>query len=202
MNEGVYNIVCLTVFITIFSNCRNAENNNNKHYLDRLYKDNRFLIKEAYDSSGKIKLKQYFNKDTVPDGAMIEYYSNGKIAKWRWFRAKHKNPDCGIFYNEDGSFDTLKGKPFLAIGNDADQNPVIELINPPQVKFTIGYKDYYENKMIKKIYYDPILTDTISWVPLDEYKKTKGHEYIICFYIIDSVKNKILYQDSINLKER
>jgi len=167
----------------------------------KFYKQGRFLVKETYDSTGKIETKQYFNKDTTPDGAYTEYFDNGIIAKWIWFIPKYKNPVGGVYYYDNGVFDTFKGRPFLGTGNDSNNEPVIKLINPPQVKFRMGYKDIFNNKVVNEIYYDPILTDSISWVPLDEYKLTKGHKYRIYFYILDTLNKIFLFQDSINLKE-
>ena len=161
----------------------------------------RFLVKETYDRTGKIEAKQYFDKDTIPDGAAIEYYPNGKVESWIWYI--HNDPYCGVFFNEQGDFDTLKGNPFLdVICCNGNNDPDIKLINPPQVAFRLLFKDIYKKKVIKKIMYEPLLTDTVSWVPLDEYKYQEGHNYKIYFYVVDTVKTFLLYQDSLEIKEK
>lgn len=184
-----------------FLNCKNSSPKKKDAPVIKFFKEGRFLIKETFDSSGSILIKQYFNKDTVPDGAMIEYYPNSTIATWRWFLPKQKNPNCGIFYNENGTFDTLKGRVFLDLGEDKDHNPVIIFINPPQLKIRIGYKDVFKNKILKEKNYDPILTDSTGSVALDEYKYAKGHDYILYFYVVNTIDNKVLYNDSIYYME-
>ena len=158
----------------------------------------RFLIKETFDSNGKLLVKQSFNKDTVPDGAMMEYYPNGIIATWRWFIYSEKNPRCGVFFKENGSFDTLKGVPFL-VAQNPENSPGVEFINPPQIKFQAGYKETFKNQIIYQTIYNPTLTDSISFIPLNEYKYAKGHKYEVYFYIVDTVKKRSLYQDSLEL---
>ena len=168
----------------------------------KYYRQGRFLIKETFDSSGRLLVKQSFNKDTVPDGAMAEYYPNGIIAIWRWFIPKQKKPTCGVFYHSDGTFDTLKGRPYLDMGWDDRNEPVVEIIHLPYLTTQLGYKEIYKNRAIKNIVYDPIITDSINLVPLDEYKYVKGHEYKIYFYIVDTVQKRFLFQDSTHLAER
>jgi hypothetical protein len=157
----------------------------------------RFIVKEIYDSAGHLKIKQYLNRDTVPEGPMIEYNTNDVIIAWIWFVKGEKNPKCGVFYKEDGYFDTLKGQTFLGVGRDNHENPVIMAINPPQVKLMIAYKDFYKNKIFKEIYYtDPYRTDSMTLISLDEYKYRNEHKYKIYFSIVDSIKKTTLYTDS------
>jgi len=180
----------------------NRGNNKPSLQSNKFFIIGRFLVKETYDSTGKIKTKQYFNNDTIPDGAYIEYFDNGIIAKWRWYTAKHKNPYCGVFYSEQSTFDTFKGQPFLGIENNINNKPLIKLINPPQITVNLLYKDFYHGKVVNEIMYDPLLTDTVSWIPLDEYDHRQDHKYKIYFYIVDTVKASLLYQDSLEIKER
>ena len=188
------------MIILCFSNCGSRKIE--KPTTTKFTKKGRFLIKETYDSTNKPLTKQYFNNDTVPDGAAIEFYENGNIGSWKWFIPGKKNPTCGLFYHEDGSFDTLKGRPYLGMSYDVNHSPVVEVINPPQLKIEIGYKEIFNNIKVNGIIYDPTLTDTIAWVALDEYHYVKGHEYKIFFRILDTIQKKLLYQDSTHLAQR
>ena len=88
------------------------------------------------------------------------------------------------------------------MGWDEGSHPVVELINPPHLTIQLGYKETYKDRVIKNIDYDPILTDSIAWVPLGEYRYVKGHEYKIYFRIVDNVQKRFLYQDSTHLAQR
>jgi hypothetical protein len=194
-------LYCLVV-VVCFVNCKNKKDENDKKQTVRFLKEGRFLIKETYNRSGKISIKQYFNKDTTPNGAYIEYFDNGNICKWVWYIPNRKNPKCGVYFHSDGSFDTLKGRPYLGIAWDEIDDPVVKLINPPHLTIQFGYKEIYKNHILRYVTYDPILTDSISWVPLHEYKYAKGHKYKIYFCIVDTIQKRFLYQDSTNLAER
>jgi hypothetical protein len=161
------------------------------------------LIKETFDSTGKITIRQYYNADTVPNGAKIEFYNNGKIASWIWYSSKHKEPYCGVYYSEEGLFDTLRGIPFIDIVYKKDFDyPYIKTINPPNVALQLVYKDIYNGKIVKKTLYGPILTDSVAWFGLDEYKYQNGHKHEIYFNIVDTIKEYLLYQDSLEIIER
>jgi len=202
MKKNSIFIIYIPLLLFCFLNCRNSASKKVSLSHIEFIKKGKKLIKEIYDSAGKIEMRQFFNKDTIPDGAMIEYYSNGTVATWLWYAAKHKNPYCGIFYNEQAVFDTLKGKPFLGIENNKNNKPLVKLINPPQITVKLLYKDFYMGKVVNDIMYDPLPTDTISWVPLDEYGHKQDHVYKIYFYIVDTIKTSLLYQDSLEINEK
>lgn len=185
-----------------FLNCKNSSPKKNDTSATKYSKEGRFLIKETCDSSGRIIAKQYFNKDTVPDGALIEYYPNGLIATWQWYIANHNTPYTKIHYNVNGIFDSLIGNSFLNVVCCNDFNKtVVELINPPQTGIRLLYKDIYKGKVVYSDIYKPFLTDTVSWVVLGKYQYNKEHKYKIYFYIVDTLKRTLFYQDSSEIKE-
>ena len=65
-----------------------------------------------------------------------------------------------------------------------------KLINPPKLFINLIYRESYNEKILKKIKYEPIITDTICWVALDEYSFKKTHKYTIDICIIDTINNK------------
>jgi len=202
MNNYRFAFLCLTAISVGFFGCNNKRDEKRIKPAIKFFTEGRFLIKVSYDSTGNIVAKQSFDKDTTPDGAYTEYFKNGTIGSWRWFRRGQKDPICGVFYYEDGWFDTMKGRPFLEMGWDEINQPVVVLVNPPHLKIQLGYKEIYKNRILRNITYDPILTDSICWVPLDKYKYRIGREYKIYFYIVDTLHQAFLYQDSTHLAQR
>ena len=175
--------------------------NNNSHTIGnefKYYRSGRFLVKDSYDSAGKLVTKQFFNADTMPDGAEIDYYANGKIEKWKWFDPTSKYSYCVVYYNAKGGFDTFVGRPFIGTGYDHKHELCIELINPPNVNIKMGYVDFYNGKVMEQLAYPPSPTDTIAWVILDHYKHEDGHKYMLYYYFVDS-SNHILCESSIEL---
>ena len=182
------------LFSLLFYSC----NNKNKQYIKyEINKKNNknYIIKYLYNFYGNIIEKQYFNKDTVPDGPKIRYYPNGIISSWIWFRANHKNPACGIFYDRKGVFDTMKGSPFLDGGwTESNGETYVKLINPPQLGYIIEFEDFYENKLVEKRFYGAVVTDSTNYIMLKKYNYNKNHKYYIVFCVADTVKRVILHQ--------
>jgi len=113
MKNYSFTLFYFVAIIVCFFNCKNKTDEKTTTSITKFSKNGRFLIKETYDSVGKVATKQYFNSDTVHDGACIEYFNNGNIGSWKWYIPRQKDPICGVFYYEDGSFDTFKGRPYL-----------------------------------------------------------------------------------------
>jgi len=184
-----YSVLIILVFIIVYS-CKNGNTKEVQNNSFRYYDTGRFLIKESYDGSGRITTKQYYNKDTIPDGAEFDYYNNGKMKKWKWFDAKQKTPYCGAYYDSNGVFDTFKGDAILNVGNEDSSSLYVTLANPPNVKFIVTFDDSYKNKHINELIYDPIKTDSTSFIIIhrskDEFVYNKEHKYTLNFYIVDS----------------
>jgi len=109
------------------------------------------------------------------------------MKRWKWFRHSIKFPDCIIYYDTNGIFDTLVGIPFIASGYDLDNELCIGLINPPNIKFRLGYKDFYKDEIVKKVTFSPLLTDSIGLVNINAYHKfQKEHKYMLYFLVVDS----------------
>ena len=184
----IYSCLFLTFFC--FEKCRGKQLKN----LIKYSLHGRFIIKESFDSSGKITGRQYFNKDTIPNGAEIYYYPNGKIKHWKWFQ-NNKTPSCGVYYDTDGVFFAFRGNPFIDLGNETDTSVYVTLVNPPNIKFIIVYEDTYKSKVMKSLMFEPTLTDSTSWIVIDrnsnEFLYQKEHKYELIFYVIDE-NSKVL----------
>jgi hypothetical protein len=159
------------------------------------------ITKEVYNKKHHLVLKQYFTKDTVPNGIRIEYFSSGKLCNIRWFDSSQKEPICGVFYTEHGVFDTLKGSPFLDEWYNTQIEPCFKIINPPNVKYIIRFtdSDYVNDKIIKQ---SDFLTQDNDSTTIFRFNKKRferfegGHNYYISFCIIDTSKRRIAYMYS------
>lgn len=144
------------------------------------------LQKEVFDSNQKLLSKQFFDKDTIPFGALEEYYDNGKLAKWKWFNRSysfksgdsiafythggntpiqreeqkkddiHAYPDCIAYYDTLGQLDTFVGKPFIAIRLDTFGKTWMNIVQPPNTNAKIMYIDEVDNEVVKCAFYNPI----------------------------------------------
>jgi len=108
------------------------------------------LINEQYNSIGRIISRKWFNTDTVANGAEIFYYPNGKIEKWKWYNSDNAIPYAVVYYDTNGKYDEYKGIAFINAIKFDNKDVYIEMINPPNVKFLLGYKDSLGNKLVKK----------------------------------------------------
>lgn len=161
----------------------------------KVNKKGRFIVVEEYDSLQHIKNIKYFNSDSVTaDGPEFLYRPNGQLSKWIWFSPISKYPAVGVYYGDDGNFDSLKGFPIIGYAKTPEGKFAIQTVNPPKVSYALGFKDYFKNTVINKKAYYPFITDTTSWFTLDELSFEKGHKYNVYFYITDTLngKNKIL----------
>lgn len=151
-------ILSIAIIATSILSCNNStiEQTHTKYFRRVNY-----YIKESYDNNGNVISKQFYNKDTSPYGAKIKYSSLGKIIKWSWFYHSHKFPDCIVYYKPNGLFDTLAGIPFIKTGYEKDHHLAVELINPPNVKIVVGYQDFFKGRLVKKLAYPAITTDSI-----------------------------------------
>lgn len=190
-NNNVF--LAVSFILLLFGNCENAiQKKPIKANKEKYYKNGRFLVRETYDSSGRLQAKQFFNKDTIPDGAEIDYYMNGNVEKWKWYTLQDKYPRCLIHYDDNGIYDTIKGNPFIDGIKANDTDLAVKFVNPLNVKSFIMLEDKYKNEIVVQYKFDPISLDTVNIVILNKksgYAKKVGHQYLIYFYIIDSVRS-------------
>ena len=195
-----YLLLYILAIIFSLSSCQS----NKKEYVSyraKFYNSGRFLVKETYDSSGKIVTKQYFNKDTMPDGAYIEYFSDGIIGKWVWFIANDKNPSCGFYYYSDGSFDTLKGNPFISAFYNTKGEGCFKILAPPDLCYIIKFIDFYNDNKLAQYDYEPIKIDSVNWVILRKFEFEKGHKYKLFFCTVDTSTKLLINRSSFELKK-
>ncbi len=180
------------IFYT-FSSCQNHEKKININESIKYYIDGENLIKEAYNTNNCALSKQFFNTDTVPDGASIEYYDNYNISKWKWFTLDNKYPICCAYYNDYGQFDSFKGRTFIeCIRKDKNRNSYyIKMAKIPNVRSVIILEDS-SNSSSKKLKYDQIVKGLFNWIIIGEWGEIKReHTYIAYCYIIDSTKHEL-----------
>jgi hypothetical protein len=167
----------------------------------RIYSTKGGILIETYGASNNLIKRQYFNKDTLPNGKEIEYYTNGNIKKWKW-HYKNKLPQYGVYYNEVGKFDSLKGNPFLAVvADDEDTSKTwVFVINPPNVNYHIYLDDEYNGKVIKRYRYWPNKEDSILCITIDvKAISDSTHKYIMYEVAADSSK-RIYYRAGSDLQ--
>jgi len=172
-------LLILCLFYAIVSSCKEDKYNG-------FYYDKNNLVKEFYDSIEEVKIIKYYTKDTIADGAEIWYYSNGKISKWLWFNKKSHFPLSGVYYNQNGNANSIKGDPFLSSTILKDGLLYIETIAPPNTKYEIMYIDSL-NGIVKRIsIYEPEISGQTSWVQPRRHKFEAGHKYDLYFYLLDN----------------
>ncbi len=186
-------------FIALFLPSCNSDAPDSRNTTIKYLYINNHLVREIYDSIGKIKIRKTLNEDTTSYGSELNYYDNGKIEKWKWFFYSEKYPDCVIYYNDNGAFDTLQGNPFISTIYNKERILCVKLINPPNVKIKVGYRNYYRNKIVQQFAYSPIETDSVAWVFLYEHKPKKNHNYKLYYYVVDSL-NHIQFELSTELQ--
>jgi hypothetical protein len=197
MNKKLVNLnfAVLSLQLFCFSGCVNQVNKTaNKNYV-KFSSMGKFIVKETYDSIGLIRAKQYFNKDTIPDGSEIEYYSNNRIEKWKWHTLDNKYPICGVYYSSKGFFDSFKGRPFIEfINKDKMKGSLyIELINPPNINSIVLLDDSSCDHRLQ-LKYDPIVSGSLNWVIIgdsNEDKLKNGHRYTLYYFVVDSNKKEL-----------
>lgn len=185
ITKSQMNKVLIFIFVTlcmIGCNLNNEQENNDFLYIDQTVhdKDGR-LIKE-----GRLT---YSNK---PIGAEVEYNpENGDIVKWKFYDTNYIHPLVVVYY-ENKKFIGFKGNPFL-YGSQFKGKTVVTMINPPNVKYLMGYRDFKDGTMVNEQAYEPGITEGRATVVLKYHKFEEGHTYFVYYYFMNE-KGKI--QDS------
>jgi len=174
----------ILIILIIFLSCKNNEKK--KVYESKIYRKGVYLIKEDYYENGVLRFKKHFTLDTVPMGSEITYYPNSKIAKWKWFGENHKYAYIGVYYDSNGFYNSFKGTPFIQAGKSINGETFVELVNPPNVNYLLGYRDFFNDKVVYQQAYEPGLTDTTSWVTLNNYKYDSTHKYFLYYYFLST----------------
>jgi hypothetical protein len=158
------------------------------------------LVKDIYEY-GRLADRQYLNKDSIPDGPEFNYFSNGDIKKWKWY-SKSFTPSCNVYFFKNKIFDTCQGSPFLGTYYDSVSILWVRTIRPPYFRNVIlGYRDFFEGKLMKQFGYTYKETDTGLLFPLIDHKEEQGHTYLLSFYMLDSAK-KIIFMVETNLENK
>jgi hypothetical protein len=185
--------IIIIVLLALFTALSCANNRQDK----TVYRNqNQYLIEDVYNNFGQLKYSKSYNKDTIPNGAEIFYYPNGKIEKWAWYNAligeesRKKYAFIFFYFNENGDLDSTNGTPFIRPIITKSGYVAIEMVNPPNVKYIFGYKDFIGDKVVFKQAYEPAVTDSTSWVTLEKHKFEQGHTYKVYYYILND-KGKI-----------
>jgi hypothetical protein len=196
----------LSLVVLLFG-CQHDNPNANRHRCNALVlfgHENGRLKKGTFDSiTCKLKMETFLTNDSVPNGAEKEYYYNGQLKKWKWFNAFSANnryPVAAIYYDTAGRYLNYRGTPFIRAGRGPENKMGVEMIKPPNVRFGLVYIDKYRGEVVRRITYEPGLTDSTCWVVLDAYKHAKGHIYTLCFNFLDS-QNRVIDSSLTQLTE-
>jgi len=197
-------LIFIVLLILVLS-CDNEHHQKNSFV--RIYNIGSFLIKETYDSLQHLKIKQFFNKDTVPNGALITFYPNGKIYTWKWYFDDDKNPRCKIIYDSNGHFSKMEG--YVIIDSQyIRQNIDLALALPPGLKFIVKVKSLDKGLLHQEMDCYPYLNgdtigvdnDTIYNIATFRIEKyNKKLTYKACVYLDDSNIKQPNCLDSIEL---
>ena len=207
MRVVIFNICIVTVF---FISC-----NNHKQDEEIYSVKNKHIVKSLY-RHGHLYSVQSFTKDTIPDGAEIIYYENGKMQKWKWYDIDYQAdkvdsvvtlsenrkefqtiqtgkehywyPACIAYYDSFGKFDTLVGKVFIKTKH-IDKIFCIGIASPPRVLAKIILTDSEYHNKPKQYLYEPSPVDTICWVQLPDFHYKAGHDFFLDDLIIDSANH-------------
>ena len=186
MKKNILILFFIGIIFMLFCKC--THNLKNKKF--KYFRDGRFLVKDTYED-GVIKITQYFNADTMPDGPEINYYPNGDVKKWKWFNG-NKVPCCNVYFFEDKKFDTCQGSPFLGTYYDTSYILWVRTIKAPYLSnITLGYRDYFNGKLIRGFGYKYLSTDTGLLFPLIDHKPQKEHKYKLSYCVFDDRNNMI-----------
>lgn len=188
----MYKTLLVSLALLSLAACKNDHKKGPVAYPVRYSTAGRYLVKETDDLQGNLLRKQLFNSDTVADGPMTDYFPDGKISVWRFFKPASKAPVCGLFYKKDGSLDMLKGTIILDAIRFPGNNINVKFPNPPQLSFIIKYRDYYKDKVVSEKDYEPLLTDSCCWIGLSNHKVQPDHVYKFALCVVDTAKHKIL----------
>ena len=189
-----YNVI--VIFLLLFCNCRNGTKQTVVSDKIIYLRSKDGLVKKVYDNDSRLILEQNFDIDTTPCGAMVEYYENGSILTWRWFLYKSKDPLCGFYFNMDNTLDTMKGSPYIDVVFIKNKGTFVKIVKPPILRYVIEYNDVFGHKMIDKMFYEPIITDSVNWINLGKINYREDHKYFLKFSIVDTTIKKIVRQYS------
>jgi hypothetical protein len=149
------------------------------------------IIKEIRNNNGILISKITLSSDSSPINETIEYYTSGKIKKWVWYDKPNKYPLFGVYYNENGSLQQIRGTPFIWAPITSSNKTAVEIVKPPVITTNVVYCDYLNNVLKRKITYEPTVTDSTQWITLDEYKYDSLHKYYLICKFICSKTSKI-----------
>jgi len=183
------NLLYSTCIVFFCIGCGGKTGENKSKYW--LIAEKKALILEQYDSMGRIISRKWLNTDTVANGAEILYHPNKKIKKWKWYGSDNTIPYAVVYYDTNGKYRAYEGITFIRALRFNKKDMCIAMINPPNVKFLLGFRDSLGNKLVDKSFYKPTLTDSVAWVNLGEVNFKAGHIYTLTYYFVDD-KYKIL----------
>ena len=199
------NRVLLLVVVSAipFSHCRNIEKKaaNNIVAQDSIetHRGGHFILDPTCDTNRKIISRP----EAIDSKIEVDYYPNGKIHKWKEYFGD-KYPQCIIYYDTNGVFDTFAGNPFLKYGEKYLSDGVkflgIATINPPYIPYFVVLMDSDKTKPKSKpvflkyaaddFDYHVPTKDTCSWFLIkNELLSKKDHYFKLQFYFIDSTLN-------------
>ncbi|HRO43823.1 MAG TPA: hypothetical protein PL009_13380 [Flavipsychrobacter sp.] len=173
----------LHLILACYSCGQNSEDKPFVH--DTLYQKNDYLIRQVnYDTGSTKKVIKYYSVDTFSDGAEIHYDRANEIKKWLWFDKNQRYALFGVYY-QNGHYQKRKGIPFFTALDLNDSTLAIEMANPPNVNYLFSYKEFVKGKLIRFLLKEPGKTDSTSWVTIPDHQFKNGHDYSICFYILN-----------------
>jgi hypothetical protein len=97
-----------------------------------------------------------------------------------------------VVYYENKKYIGFKGSPFL-YGSQFKGKSVVTMINPPDVKYLMGYRDFKDGIMVSEQAFEPGITDGVATVVLKDHNFEDGHTYFVYYYFMNE-RGKI--QDS------
>lgn len=181
---GLFNLLA-------FISCKQTNKTKKRANTSFTFKDH-ILLETSFDSEGKLESVKHF-RNSRQIGAEIEYYGNGKIKKWKWYGPEGKYPWIVIYYDSNGTYDGFKGEAIISAVKFKNSNKIyVEMINPPFVKCIFGCKDYYNNVLVKRNFWDPGTTDSTAWVGLQVDSLQENHKYSVLLYFADSIHHKLI----------
>ncbi len=179
----------LGFFICVYWVFNSCTNTNDEKGEKLLYSKDGYIKLLSY-SDGRLKSKKQYSLSHKPSGYEMLYDSlNGSLIKWKWYDSISRYPKTIIDY-ERGKFKSLKGSPFIKAGLN-NKETVVEMVNPPNIKYILGYRDFLNQAIVRQEAYEPDKSSTTSWVKLDNHRYENGHKYFIYYYILDSKKNVV-----------
>jgi len=186
------NIFIIEVVVSLILTLTSCNEKQNKGKVNVKYSViGKFILKEVFYDNKKLKSKSTLTLDSIQIHEQIEYFSNGEIKKWLWYDKLNDYPVFGLYFDSIGKYKKIGGTPFIRAPKIPDGSIAIELVNPPNIKSLLVYRDFFKNKLQRQIIYEPGKTDSTEWVTLDEYKYDSTHKYFLTYIMLDKLNNKI-----------